>query len=78
MDAQEIQDLEKLSTIWAKNLNSTVNNTNKTISLMVNLKSKDDIKLDIVELNKSETYPEANVVTEDGLYKYMNQPLETY
>ena len=31
MDAQELQDPEKVSTIWVKNLNKIVNNTKQTI-----------------------------------------------
>ena len=30
MDAQELQDPEKVSTIWVKNLNKTVNKMNNT------------------------------------------------
>ena len=32
MDAQELQDPEKVSTIWVKNLNKTVNKMNNTYS----------------------------------------------
>ena len=34
MDAQKLQDPEKVSTIWVKNLNKNVNKMNNTISSM--------------------------------------------
>ena len=53
MDAQELQDPEKVSTIWVKNLNKTVNKMNNTVSSMIGMKPKDAIKLDIVPLDKN-------------------------
>ena len=52
MDAQELQDPEKVSKIWVKNLNKTVNKMNNTKSLMIGMKPKDAIKLDTVPLDK--------------------------
>ena len=46
MDAQELQDPGKVSVIWIKNVNS------------ISMKLKDEIKLDIMDLNKSKTCPE--------------------
>ena len=40
MDAQELQDPERVLTIWVKNLNKTVNKMNNTVSLMIGMKSK--------------------------------------
>ena len=71
MDAQELQDPEKVSTIWVKNLNRTVNQMNNTLSSMIDMKPKDAIKLDTVPLDK--TYPEETVIPEDGLYRYLDQ-----
>ena len=71
MDAQELQDPEKVSTIWVKNLNKTVNQMNNTLSSMIDMKPKDAIKLDTVPLDK--TYPEETVIPEDGLYRYLDQ-----
>ena len=71
MDAQELQDLEKLSTIWAENLNKTVNKMNNTVLSMSVLRPKDAIKLDTVPLDK--TYPEETILSEDGLYRYLYQ-----
>ena len=34
MDAQELQDPEKVSTIWVKNLKKIVNKVNNTVSSM--------------------------------------------
>ena len=69
MDAQELQDLERVSTIWVKNLNSIVNKMNNTKSSMVDMKPKDAIKLDTAKLDK--TYPEESVLPEDGLFRYL-------
>ena len=71
MDAQELQDPEKVSTIWVKNLNKTVNKMNNTVSSMIGMKPKDAIKLDTVPLDK--TYPKKTVLSEDGLYRYLYQ-----
>ena len=72
MDAQELQDPEKVSTIWVKNLNKTVNKMNNTVSSMIGMKPKDAIKLDTVPLDK--TYPKETVLPKDGLYRYLYQP----
>ena len=74
MDVQELQDPEKVSAIWVKNLNSIVNNMNNTKSSMIDMKAKNAIKLDTVQLDK--TYPEEGVLPEDGLYSYLYQPGE--
>ena len=52
IDAQQLQDPEKVSTIWVKNLNSIVNKMNNTKSSMINMKPKDAINLDTVQLDK--------------------------
>ena len=74
MDAQEIQGHEKVSSNWVKNLKSTVNKINKAMPSMINRKPIDAIKLNIVELDKSETRADNNVLPEDGLDRdiYMN------
>ena len=76
MDAQELQDPEKVSTIWVKNLNKIVNKMNNTASSMTDVKPKDAIKLDTVSLNK--IYPEETVLPEDGLYRYLYKPGEQH
>ena len=48
MDAQELQDTEKVSTIWVKNLQKVVNKMNNTVSSMIGMKPKDAIKLDTI------------------------------
>ena len=76
MDAQELQDPEKVSTIWVKNLNKTVNKMNNTVSSMIGMKPKDAIKLDTVPLHKK--YPEETVLPRDGFYRYLYQPGEQH
>ena len=46
---------------------------NNTKSLMIGMRPKDAIKIDIVNLDKSETYPEENVIPEDILFKHLYQ-----
>ena len=76
MDAQELQDPEKVSTIWVKNLNKIVNKMNNTISSVIDMKPKDAIKLDTVPLDKK--YPEETVLPEDDLYRYLYEPGEQH
>ena len=76
MAAQELQDPEKVSMIWVKNLNRIVNKMKNIVSSMIGMKPKDAIKLDTVPLNK--TYPKETVLLEDGLYRYLNQPGEQH
>ena len=63
MDAQELQDPEKVSTIWVKNLNMIVNKMNNAVSSMIGMKSKDAIKLGTIPLDK--TYPKETLLPED-------------
>ena len=65
MDVQELQDPEKVSIVWVKNLNKIVNKINNAKSSMIDMKPKDAIKLDTVLLDK--TCPEETVLPEDGL-----------
>ena len=53
MNAQELQDPEKVSTIWVTNLSISVNKMNNTVSLMIGMRSRDAIKLDTVPLDKT-------------------------
>ena len=76
MDAQELQDPGKVSTIWIKNLNKIANKMNNTKSLTTGMKPKDAIKLDTISLNN--TYPGETVLPEDGLYRYLYQPAEQH
>ena len=70
MDTHELQDPEKISTIWVKNLNKIVNKMNNTVSSMIGMKPNDAIKLGTVPLDK--TYPEETVLPKDSLYKFIN------
>ena len=76
MDAQELQDPEKVSTIWVKNLSKTVNKMNNAVMSMIGMRNKDAIKLDIIPVNK--IYPKETVLPEDGLYRYLYQPGEEH
>ena len=76
MGTQELQDPEKVSTIWVKNLNKTVKKMNNTKSSMIDMKPKDAIKPDTVLQDK--TYPEETILPEDGLYRYLYQPGEQH
>ena len=73
MDAQELQDPEKVFTICVKNLNKTVNKMNNIESPMIGMNRKNAIKLDTIPLNK--TYPEETVLPGNGLYR---EPLSTW
>ena len=74
MDAQELQDPEKVSRIWVKISNKIVDKMNNAKSSMIGMKPKDAVKLDTVPLDKK--YPEETVLLEDGLYRYLCQPGE--
>ena len=76
MHAQELQDPEKVSKIWVKNLNKIMNKMNNTASSMIGMKPKDAFKLDTIHLDK--TYPEETVLPKDGLYRYLSQPGEQH
>ena len=70
MNAQEFQDDKEVSAIWVKSPGSIVNKMNNTKSCMFDMKPKNAIKPDFAKLDKSETYPEENVLPEDSLCRY--------
>ena len=76
MDAQDLKDTEKVSTTWVKNLNGIVKKMNNTKSSMIEMKSKDAIKLEDVALDK--TYLEETVLLENELCRYLYQPGEQH
>ena len=76
MAAQELQDPEKVSMIWVKNLNRIVNKMKNIVSSMIGMKPKDAIKLDTVSLDKK--YPKETVLPKDRLYRYLYQPGEIH
>ena len=69
MDPQELQDPEKVLTIWVKNFNKVVNKMNNSESSMTCMKLKDAVKLGIFPLDK--TYTEETVL-------YLYQPGEQH
>ena len=70
------QEPKKIWTIWIKNLNSIVSKINNTNSLTILMRPNNAIKLNIVELDKCETYPVEEVLPEDDFYRYLYQPGE--
>ena len=70
MGSKELQDLEKVSAIWVKDLNSIAHKINNTKSSIVGMIPKGALKLDIVKQEKSETYLEENVLLEGGLCRF--------
>ena len=76
MDAQELQDPEKVSTAWVKNLNKIMSKMNNTKSSMISMKPKAPIKLGTIPLDKK--YPEEIALPEDGLHRYLYQPGEQH
>ena len=77
-DAQELNDPEKVSSMWVKHLYELVDELNDTTTEMIGMKPKDAIKLDEVPLVARESYPPEEVRPEDGLYRYLLQPGEEH
>ena len=59
-----------------KHLYGLVNKLNDTETEMIGMKPKDAIKLDEVLLVVQESYPAEEVLPEDGLYRYLLQPVK--
>ena len=77
-DAQELNDPEKVSATWVKHLYGLVDKLNDTETEMIGMKPKDAIKLKEVPLVARESYPPEEVLSEDGLYRYLLQPGEEH
>ena len=77
-DAQELNDPEKVSSRWVKHLYGLVDELNDTETEMIGMKPKNAIKLNEVPLVARESYPEEEVLPEDGLYRYLLQPGEEH
>ena len=78
MDVQELYNLKKVLTIWAKNLNSIINKINNTKSSMIGMKLRDAFKLGIIRLDKSEKYQKQNRLSENALHWYLCQSSEQH
>ena len=72
-DAQELNDPEKVSATWVKNLYGLVDELNDTQTEMTEMKPKDATVLDQVLFVKREAYPPEDTLPEDGLYQYLLQ-----
>ena len=77
-DAQELNDPEKVSSVWVKYLYELVDKMNDTETDMIGMKPKDAIQLESVKLVKSEDYPPEESLPDDGLYRYLLQPGEEH
>ena len=78
MDVQEINDPNKISRIWVRNLENPIKRMNNSKTAMIDMKTKDAIKLSNVELVKSEEFVDEKPLPEDGLYRYFYQPGEQH
>ena len=78
MDAQELNDPDKVSKTWVKQLYITVDILNNENTAMIGMKPKDAIKLDNVPLVKKEEYSKEDILPIDGLYRYYLQPGEDH
>ena len=76
MDAQELNDPDKISRMWVRNLENTVKRMNNSKTAMIDMKPKDAIKLSNVELVKSEEFADEKPLPEDGLYRFFFFNLE--
>ena len=77
-DVQELNDPEKVSSRWVKNLYGLVDELNDMETEMIGMKAKDAIKLKEVPLVSQESYPPEEALPEDGLYRYLLQPSEEH
>ena len=77
-DAQELNNPEKVSSRWVKHLYGLVDELNDMETEMIELNPKDAIKLKEVPLVARESYPEEEVLPEDGAYRYLLQPSEEH
>ena len=74
-DAQELNDPTKDARTWVKHLYKIVSSINNTKLDRIGIKPKDAVKLKEVTLNVK-YYPKEEVLSEDGLYRYLYQPGE--
>ena len=70
-DTQELNDPEKVSSVWVKYLYELVDKMNNTETDMTEMKPKDAIKLENIKLVKSEDYSPEESLPDDGLSRYL-------
>ena len=75
-DAQELNDREKVSTIWVKYLYDTVDKMNNRVTKMTGLKPEDAIKMAAIKIVHKQGFPKEKLLPESGLYRYLLQPGE--
>ena len=66
-DAQELNDLDKVSVTWVRHLYGLVDELNDTQTQMTGMKPKDAIKLNQVPLINRENFPPETTLPEDEL-----------
>ena len=76
-DAQELNEEDKVSTTWVKQLYKIVDQLNNTKTAGIKMKPNDAIKLDEVP-QKASYKPDKKPLAEDGLYRYLVQPGEQH
>ena len=74
-DVQELENPTKDSKIWVKYLQKIVSKLNSEETRMLGMTPAKAVKLTSVEL-KVKPYPKENVLSEDGLYRYLYKPGE--
>ena len=75
-DAQELQNPTKDSKIWVKYLQKAVTRLNNEKTQMLGMTPAKAMKLDKVELKGQASILKNEVLSEDGLYRYLYQPGE--
>ena len=71
-----MNDPEKVSATWVKDLYGLVDELSNTTTEMIGMKPKDAIVLDQVPLVNRENYPPEETLPEDELYRYLSQPVK--
>ena len=75
----KVQDAHMhVSATWVKHLYGLVDKLNDMETEMIGMKPKDAIVLDQVPLVAQESYPEEEVLPENGFYRYLLQPGEEH
>ena len=72
-DAQEFNDLDKVSLTWVRHLYGLDDELNDSETDMIGMKPSDAIKLNHDPLANGENYPEVDTLPKDGLYHYLLQ-----
>ena len=77
-DAQELNDPEKVSFTWVKDLYKLVDRLNNTKMQMTDMKPEDAIKMKEVPLVNQKSYPPEERLAGHGLYRFLLLPGEEH